>query len=697
MQKRTAIALLVASAAAGAWLASGRQPSEGAGQARLMAWNDLGMQEIEADYAVYAVQPPGNKLRAQLVDASGHLVKTSDAARLTYEAVADPSGSINATSIGKSNFWTNAQDLFGLQPALDTGLTGSAMPGAANVPQAMRFDPGRRAWVADGIPITPRDDAGRRNAYPMLRVKAVDAAGAPLASVDVVMPVSDEMTCRNCHGSGTVGAARPENGWVNDLDPERDSRLNILRRHDDRHLGDAIYTAGLAAGGYLSTGLYDTVITAEKPVLCVKCHAGGPDATGRPDTSTLTRAMHYRHATVTDPATGKTLNAATDRAACYTCHPGPTTQHLRGAMGHAVAADGSLAIQCQNCHGSMQALGNRSRKGWVDLPNCQSCHTGHALKNAGELRYPSAFDANGQVRAAADPIFATNPDTPAAGQSLYRESKSHGGLACAACHGTAHAEYPSRGGNDNVQPVQVQGHGGTIADCQACHVATLTTVTGGPHTMHPVSQEWSRRHGDPAEQNLQGCRTCHGADDRGTVLSRALGERKFQVFGQPVTYWQGYQVGCYNCHDGPRTERRGSNRPAVVTDAQLTTDPDRPVGTDLQATDPDNNTLVLRIVSQSAHGTVALADRRATYRPEPGFNGTDRFTFAAWDGSTDSNLGTIRVDVGTPPDPATATPTATASPTTRATASPAASAEPSPTSVAPAAKVFLPWEQQARR
>ena len=114
MQKRTAIVLLVAAAAAGAWLATGRQPSEGAGQARLMAWNDLGMQEIEADYAVYAVQPPGNKLRAQLVDASGHLVKTSDAARLTFEAVADPSGSVNATSIGKSNFWTHAQDLFGL-------------------------------------------------------------------------------------------------------------------------------------------------------------------------------------------------------------------------------------------------------------------------------------------------------------------------------------------------------------------------------------------------------------------------------------------------------------------------------------------------------------------------------------------------------------------------------------------------------
>jgi hypothetical protein len=36
----------------------------------------------------------------------------------------------------------------------------------------------------------------------------------------------------------------------------------------------------------------------------------------------------------------------------------------------------------------------------------------------------------------------------------------------------------------------------------------------------------------------------------------------------------------------------------------------------------------------------------ARYIPDPGFTGVDRFTFAAWDGSTDSNLGTVTIAVG---------------------------------------------------
>jgi hypothetical protein len=675
--RRIGLVCLLVGAGAGLWLAVAARPGLGAGQARLLAWNDVGMHEMEANYAVYAVQPPGNNLRAQLVDATGHLVKLPADVTVTYEAVADPAGSINTSSVGKTGFWSAVQSLYGHQPAPDTGLQGSAMPGAANVPQPMHFDAAHAGWAADGIPITRIDDAGHRNAYPLLRVTARDGTGAALASADVVVPVSDELSCKTCHASNSVGAARPEDGWVNDPDPERDYRLNVLRRHDDRHLGEADYTAGLAASGYLPTGLYDTVITAKQPVLCTKCHAGnGPDAAGRTDTSTLSRAMHRLHATVTDPGTGRSLNSTTDRSACYTCHPGAETQHLRGAMGHSVALDGALSMQCQSCHGAMQALAGRDRQPWKDLPTCQSCHTGHALSNSGELRFTSSFDVNGKVRMAADPIFASNPDTPAVGLSLYRESTGHGGLACAACHGTTHAEYPSRGGNDDVQAVALQGHGGTVADCQVCHSATLNTVTGGPHTMHPVDQNWVRRHSDAAERGAEGCQTCHGADYSGTVLSRALGERTFQVYGQPVTYWQGYQVGCSNCHDGPRSEHRSTNSPAVTQDAALVTDVGRPVGTDLQATDADGDALTLRIVSQTLHGTVALADRHAIYQPAPGFNGADQFTFAAWDGRTDSNLGTVRIQVGAVVVP-TATTSATVLPPT-VPANPTPSASPTP-------------------
>lgn len=45
---------------------------------------------------------------------------------------------------------------------------------------------------------------------------------------------------------------------------------------------------------------------------------------------------------------------------------------------------------------------------------------------------------------------------------------------------------------------------------------------------------------------------------------------------------------------------------------------------------------------------MALSGRNATYFPEPGFVGTASLTFAAWDGSIDSNLGRVTVTVKAP-------------------------------------------------
>ena len=108
------------------------------------------------------------------------------------------------------------------------------MPGAGNQPQSMTFDPTMRWWVAEGIPITPRDDAGRKNNYPLMRISARDSAGVELASTRIVLPVSDELKCKACHASDSSTAARPFDGWVHDPNPERDVRLNIVRLHDDR-------------------------------------------------------------------------------------------------------------------------------------------------------------------------------------------------------------------------------------------------------------------------------------------------------------------------------------------------------------------------------------------------------------------------------------------------------------------------------
>ena len=55
---------------------------------------------------------------------------------------------------------------------------------------------------------------------------------------------------------------------------------------------------------------------------------------------------------------------------------------------------------------------------------------------------------------------------------------------------------------------------------------------------------------------------------------------------------------------------------------------------------------------------MSLTGNIAMYYPESGFVGTDSFTYAAWDGSTDSNVGTVTV--ATTPGNCVLTATATA-------------------------------------
>ena len=615
------------------------------GQYKILGWNDLGMHCMDDSYAVFSILPPYNNIHAQLIDPSGNRVTNPTGITVTFEAIADPDGSINRTSAGKTNFWAHVAELFGASPAVDTGLIGTRMPGAGNVPQPMAWESSFQWFTAEGIPITAYDDSGAKNTYPLMHLVARNSSGAVLATTDIVLPISDEMNCRACHASGSGPAAEPTSGWVNDPDPVRDYRLNVLLKHDDLQLGSSGYTQALADAGYSALGLYDTVINAGTAVLCARCHGSNAlPGTGFAGISMLTSAVHSRHASVIDPATGMTMDADANRTACYRCHPGSETRCLRGAMGHATASDASLSIQCQGCHGGMSMVGNPSREGWLDEPTCQSCHTGTATDNAGQIRYLTVFDAPGHTRVAPSTVFATNPDTPAPGISLFRFSTGHGGLQCESCHGSTHAIFPSSHGNDEIRNVELQGHAGTVAECSACHGNQPQTTTGGPHGMHPVGQSWIERHHDVAEHGSSACRDCHGTDYRGTVLSRALGDRTLSAFGTK-SFWKGYQIGCYTCHNGPRSEDRNPNHPPTVSNLSAAIAAGAPLTLALQANDADGDSLQLRAVSQPGHGRAGVGGTTATYVPDPGFSGTDTFTYAAWDGMADSNLATVTVNV----------------------------------------------------
>lgn len=498
------------------------------------------MHCMDHDYSVFAILPPYNNLQVQVFDRrSGNLDGASIA--IFYEATKDTHKSINTSSYKKTNFWDWVLPIFGVELKPDVGLADNPVQSKKRAP--LTFDSALGQWKALGIPTVPYDDKGKTNYYPMVKVTAKDLKGRTLTTTKTVLPVSDEMTCIHCHASETGDpAAEPSGGWVNDPNPEKDWKINILALHDDKNTHDPLYAASLTSNGYKPEGLSATA-SSGNPILCANCHASNAlGKPGIPGIKQLTTAVHSWHAVnAMDDNTGMPLELTADRSACYYCHPGSTTQCLRGVMGKAKDSNGDLLLQCQSCHGSMSKVGAEARVGWKDLPACQGCHY-WSDSSSSYVRDTSAFDQSGNFRQGTS-IFTT-------GSNLYKVSTEHGGVRCEACHGPTHAEYPSAEANDNVQSVQLQGYQGAVRECSACHLSAPITKDGGPHGVHTIGKTWVNAHGISAGEDLQRCKTCHGSDLKGTFLSKTFAKRAFSSPDNGrKTFLQGRSVSCYDCHN----------------------------------------------------------------------------------------------------------------------------------------------------
>jgi hypothetical protein len=486
------------------------------GTFQTFAVNDLGMHCYDPDFSVFSILPVYNVVHAQVIQ-QGSTPKIMDATvDVKYNAMADATGSINTTSAGKTNFWTYVATLFGTNPPVDEGLMGAKMPGKSNLHQPFSWEGGAMNWFsASGIPITAFDDKGKINTYPLMNVQAMDPANAKvLSSLPAVVPISNEMACNVCHDTGNVGASLQGINWSQSLDPAIQFRENILLLHDYRN---------------------NTNLSSSQPVLCASCHYSpvldlghaGPTATQAAN-KTLSQSVHGYHAsrTTTPPPSGN---------ACYYCHPGETTKCNRGAMSTA-------GLVCTDCHGSMTAVGQATRKPWTDLPKCQSCHTGDAVNHMGtQIIGRSAYTVSANI---ATPIVATNKMFAEQDNTLYRNSVGHHGVACQSCHGSTHAEWPTTQANDNLTATTIQGHDGKITECIVCHGSgQALTTNGGPHGLHNInSSTWVSGHESRASASA--CGTCHGTKGEGTVLSKAAATRT--LAGHTIA--KGTQIGCSNCH-----------------------------------------------------------------------------------------------------------------------------------------------------
>ena len=505
---------------------------------RLVAWSELGMHCMDGkDYSIFAVLPPYNTVRAQLVQVGSNPLPITSGVTITYQAVKDPAGSINTVSHTKTNFWTYTMSLFGVPLAPDMGLAG--YPAQSLTAHKLSYNATAGYWEAVGIPTIPYDDKDISNPFPMISVIAKDLHGNTLATTSIVLPVSDEMSCKTCHASNSNVKAEPRQGWVNNPDLSKDTKLNILRLHDDRFTITA-YLAPLAAKGYHYKSTLEATAVSGTPILCAACHASEAlGAAGVMGINPLTEDMHRLHGPVVNPQTGLTLdNATTNQGACYLCHPGPKTQCQRGAMSN---------VRCVDCHGNLTAVGQPTRRGWLTLPACQMCHENGQ-------RYKTAFASPGHWRVATDSTFATVNNVPSQGFDLYRFSKGHGNLYCSACHGSQHAEFPTSQVNDNLYSISMQGYQGQLRECTVCHNPVPISATDGPHKMHTVGQTWVEAHHDYSE-NHAACAYCHGSDLKGTTLSQLKTAKTFDAgdFGTK-SFPAGHLVSCYDCHNGPNPD-----------------------------------------------------------------------------------------------------------------------------------------------
>lgn len=503
----------------------------------LIAWSELGMHCIDGkDYSVFSVLPPYNIIHAQLIQKTEPPTIVTTGVTIVYQSTADTKKSVNSSSSTKTNFWSYMYTLFLANELPETGLAGYKTQ--STTANNLNYNSTLGYGEAVGIPTVPYDDKGVFNPYPTAILSAKDSTGKVLATAKIVLAVSDEMSCKNCHASGSDSAAKPASGWVYNSDPLKDPRYNILKKHDDKW-PIAQYLTQLQAKGYnYQSSLYLTA-TSGTAVLCAACHSDNAlSASGLTGISPLSQDMHTLHGPQVNPATGISLDKTTDDLhSCYLCHPGPITQCKRGAMNKTT---------CANCHGNVSYVGASTRNPWFIEPACQMCHNS-------SQRYTSTFDTNGLWRNTTDQTFATNQNVPIPGAELFRYSKGHGSVNCSGCHGSPHAEYPTLQANDSLYPNHLQGYTAKITECTVCHGSTLSsTADGGPHGVHIVGQAWVDAHPDYVDSHgYSSCAYCHGTNYKGLALSQTKVARTFTVDGQSKTFAVKHQFGCYDCHNGP--------------------------------------------------------------------------------------------------------------------------------------------------
>jgi hypothetical protein len=375
----------------------------------VLAWNDLGMHCLNPAYDKDVILPPYNTVWAQVIKRGNPPQIVTAGLRLEYSILN------NTYSYGKRSygqFWDNCMHLFGVGLPRDRGLN-LEDPNIHNSLSGAMVVKGNHFQV-NGIPVTPVDDDNTWNPLQVAEIVVRDSSsGAELARTRATVPVSDEINCKKCHGTGEV--------------------KSVLEEHDES----------------------DQNLVELAPVLCASCH--GSPALGQTSRGSsgrfLSEVIHDQH---------KNRNAA-----CYDCHPGATTKCNR-SIAH-TAADGN----CTACHGDLENVAGTIESGgrtpWAEEPACSKCHAGIAEVDTGTTLYRNASGHHGlscpACHGSPHAMVPSQADSDNY-QAMQYQNKALAIGSCRVCHST------SKGGGISEF---LEAHGGSRATaCSVCHTAVGT-------------------------------------------------------------------------------------------------------------------------------------------------------------------------------------------------------------------------------
>jgi len=234
----------------------------------VIGWNDLGMHCANKDFSKLVILPPYNNFTAHLIKRG---TTTSLPQIVTNGFRVEYSIPGNTYSVGKTNFWSYEDQIFGVNLPDNIGLTGNGLSGEMVI--------NGNAFSVTGVPLTPFTDANlvTEDPFQLALLNAFDGQNNLIATTQNVMPVSNEINCvsSGCHSS----------------------EIAVLNAHEEE-------------GGFNPNNT---------PILCASCH--GSNALGIPGTPGLGSVSYVIH--------NKHKNETND---CYKCHPGPNTQCFRDVM-----------------------------------------------------------------------------------------------------------------------------------------------------------------------------------------------------------------------------------------------------------------------------------------------------------------------------------------------------------------------------